>query len=126
MQEKIGPVGTLLIVLVVAGAIAVVGMGMVGPMMGPGMMWGYRGFPGADLGNWGWWAMMGLGWVAMVAFWGAVIVGIGLFVRWLAGQSGEPRREPEREEPLAILQRRYARGEIDGETYERMKRELAA
>jgi putative membrane protein len=64
---------------------------------------------------------MGLGWLMMLAFWGALILGGVLLVRWIAGaqpSQGTP------EEPLAILQRRYAAGEIDEETYRRMRREL--
>jgi putative membrane protein len=60
----------------------------------------------------------------MLAFWGAIIVGIVLFVRWIAGQGADNAGSRATEEPLMILQRRYAAGEIDQETYERMRSEL--
>jgi uncharacterized membrane protein len=45
-----------------------------------------------------------------------------VLVRWLLGHAhaGADRGD---EDPLAILRRRYAAGEIDQATYERMKRE---
>jgi len=36
-----------------------------------------------------------------------------------------PARSPEAQDPLAILRIRYAKGEIDRETFERMKKELS-
>ncbi len=63
--------------------------------------------------------MIGMG-LLVVLFWVAVIALIVLLVHWLVGrrESGPP------ESPLEILKRRYARGEIDRETFERMKRDL--
>ncbi len=110
-----------LVAFVVLGATTMGGM-MGGSMMGPGMMWGYGGQAGAPtIGGWGAAMTMGLGWLMMLAFWGALILGVVLLVRWLAAgvMTGDAR-----EDPLAILQRRYARGEIDDETYRRMRREL--
>ncbi len=64
--------------------------------------------------------MMGPGWIFMILFWGAVVVGLVLAVRWFL-----PRRPGRRREtPLEILERRYAAGEISKEEYERMRREL--
>ena len=63
--------------------------------------------------------MMGFGMLAMVAFWGAIIVGLV----WMVSRS---RTRSETEEAADILRRRYAAGEIDQETYERMRRNLAA
>jgi uncharacterized membrane protein len=98
----------------------IAGMGM----MGPGMMDGYFGTIPANSDGWG--LAMGLGNIAMVAFWAAIIVGTVLLVRALVGtpQIGPARHEMD--EPLAILRRRYAAGEVDEPTYERMKHELAA
>jgi hypothetical protein len=42
-------------------------------MMGPGMMGGYGAPGGAAAGGWMGWAGMGLGWLAMLAFWGALL-----------------------------------------------------
>lgn len=68
----------------------------------------------------------GMGWgggIMMILFWGLVILGVVFLVRIAmnAGR-GSPGRGPE--SPLDILKKRYARGEIDRETYERMKREI--
>ena len=46
----------------------------------------------------------------LLVFWGLVIAGPVLGVRWLAGQG----RGEGRDETLDILRQRYARGEIDG------------
>src|SRR5919109_1168688 len=46
----------------------------------------------------------------MLVFWGLVIAGLVLGVRWLASQG---RGAGGRDEALEILRQRYARGEID-------------
>lgn len=75
--------------------------------------------------GWGWhWGMMLLMWL----FWIALIAGIVLVITWAAQRAG--RRTPagampESEDPQTILKRRYARGEISHEEYERMRRELS-
>ena len=56
----------------------------------------------------------------MLLFWGLVIAGLALGVRWLAGQ-GHPAR---RDEALEILRQRYARGDIDKQEFESRKRDL--
>jgi putative membrane protein len=79
---------------------------------------------------WGW--GMGAGWgfgvfgmVFMLVFWVLIIVGIVLVVRWLVEQ-GRPASVsgPGGESALDILKKRYARGEIGKEEFERMKQEL--
>ncbi|MET8158297.1 SHOCT domain-containing protein [Sphaerisporangium sp. NPDC005289] len=64
------------------------------------------------MGGWGY-ALMTL---AMIAFWGLVIVGVVLLVRSSTGTSQTQRGSafPSAEEMLA---QRYARGEIDAEEY---------
>jgi putative membrane protein len=96
--------------------------GTMGGPMGPGMMWGYGSQAGVPVvGGWGAIAAMGIGWLMMLAFWGALIVGVVLLVRWVVSET--PSRVVH-EDPLAIVQRRYAAGEIDEETYRRMRRDL--
>lgn len=56
----------------------------------------------------------------MLVFWGLVIAGLVLGVRWLAGQA----RGSGRDEALEILRQRYARGEIDKQEFETRKRDL--
>lgn len=76
----------------------------------------------------GWWAM-GLG---MLLFWGVVIGGVALLVRWAVGNRG-PRHEDgpgggghgpvEDRGARRLLDERFARGEIDVEEY-RHRREV--
>ena len=106
-----------LVVLIVAVlAFSVLMGGMMGPgMMGPGMM---------ERGNvpWGWtWGLgMGVGGLAMLAFWGALIVGVVLIARALGGG----RRHRWHASPLDILKRRYAAGEVTREQYEQMRKDV--
>ena len=59
----------------------------------------------------------------MFAFWGALIVGVVLLVRWLAGTNAAPDGAEE-DTALQTLRRRYAAGEISHEEYERMRKAL--
>ena len=59
--------------------------------------------------------------------WILIIVAIALLVPWLRGQGARsrpsgPDRDPNR--ALAILEERYARGEIDHDEFERRRRDL--
>ena len=56
----------------------------------------------------------------MLVFWGLVIAGLVLGVRWLAGQGHADRRD----KALEILRQRYARGEIDKQEFDTRKRDL--
>jgi putative membrane protein len=60
--------------------------------------------------------------LTMLVFWGAVIVGIVLAVRWPAIRGREPGST---DAALDILRQRYARGDIDKEEFEAKKRDLA-
>ena len=72
----------------------------------------------------GWW-MWGAGGLVMMfmmmAFWGLVIAGLVLGIRWLVrqGRDGQPDRA------LEILRERYARGEINKEEFESRRRDLS-
>jgi putative membrane protein len=115
--------GALLLVLLIG---TVLGGTRMGPgMMGPGMMWGY-GAPGAPAaaGSWAWGLTMAFGMLMMLAFWAALIIGAVLLVRWVTGQPRGPRGATGRDQPMEILRRRYAAGEIDQTTYQQMKAEL--
>jgi putative membrane protein len=83
------------------------------------MMWGY--YPGM-----GWWMIVStLLWLLLI---GAAVWAL---LRWVAHQtqpgahyqSGGPADRPS---ALEILRRRFANGEIDGDTFERMRRQLEA
>ncbi len=65
------------------------------------------------------WFGPGFGWLFMILFWVLVIAGVVALIKWLASSS--TRRD---ETPLEILKTRDARGEINKEEYERMRREL--
>jgi putative membrane protein len=82
------------------------------------MMWGY------DMTGMGWWMI-----VSSVFWLGLVGVAVWAFVRWVGRQtlgaassaSGNGAPGPSATE---ILRQRYARGEIDSDTFERMRRQL--
>lgn len=84
-------------------------------MMPGGGMMGWGGFGGYGMGF--------VGWIFMLLFWGLIIVGLVLVVRWLWDQ-GRPGTGGA-DSPLEILKRRYARGEISKEEFDRMKQDLA-
>ena len=84
-------------------------------MMPGGGMMGWDGFGGYGMGF--------VGWIFMLLFWGLIVVGVVLVVRWLWDQ-GRPGTGGA-DSPLEILKRRYARGEISKEEYDRMKQDLA-
>ena len=69
----------------------------------------------------GW--MMGGMWLLPILFWILIIAGVVLIVRWLTARDGQGKASPA-ESPLDILKTRYAKGEIDKETFETMKRDI--
>ncbi len=71
--------------------------------------------------NWGAYGWgMGFGWIFMIIFWVLVILGVVYLVQAKAGKSSEHK-----ETPLDILKKRYAKGEITKEEFERMKDDLS-
>jgi putative membrane protein len=71
---------------------------------------------------WGMWGAWGIGMMfMMLVFWGLVIVGLVLGIRWLVTQGRESRSDA----ALDILRQRYARGEMDREEFEARKRDLS-
>ena len=71
---------------------------------------------------WGMWGAWGFGMMLMMlVFWGLIIVGLVLGIRWLVGQGRESRSDT----AMDILRQRYARGEIDKEEFEARKRDLS-
>lgn len=68
------------------------------------------------------------GWVLMSLFWIALLAVVVWAIARVVPARGEHPRETPRasEEPLAILDRRLARGEIDGETYEQLHEKLTS
>jgi putative membrane protein len=67
------------------------------------------------------WGAWGLGMmVMMLVFWGLVIAGIVLAIRWLATQGERSRTD----RGVDILRERCARGEIDKDEFEAKRRDL--
>jgi putative membrane protein len=79
--------------------------------------------------EWGWgmhpgWWMWGAGgavmMLMMLVFWGLVIAGLVLGIRWLSRQGRDDRGD----RALEILRERYARGEINKEEFDARRRDL--
>ena len=56
----------------------------------------------------------------MLVFWGLVIAGLIVGLRWLVGQG----RAGGRDEAMEILRQRYAKGEIDKQEFDARARDL--
>jgi uncharacterized membrane protein len=99
-------------------------MGMMGgmmSMMGGGLRGSERFMTGSSYSPWG---MMSGNWGAgMLLFWIVVIVGIGLFIAWLARNQNAGSRG---KSALDILGERYAKGEIDQKEFEEKKKDLSS
>lgn len=63
-------------------------------------------------------------WLFMILLWGFAIFGLISAVRWLGTRkhAGEEQGPPAT--PLDILKARYAKGEIEKDEFERMKKDL--
>jgi putative membrane protein len=72
------------------------------------------------------WGMGVGGWIAMTVFWVAVLALVVWGVTRLLPSGRGPDVGARRETPEEILDRRFAVGEIDAETYQRMRTELAS
>ena len=76
-------------------------------------------------GMWGMWSVWGLMMMfLMLVFWGLVIAGLAVGLRWLVSRARDPRRD-RADAALDILRQRYARGEISREEFEAKQRDLA-
>ncbi|MBI3913394.1 MAG: SHOCT domain-containing protein [Chloroflexi bacterium] len=115
MRNVLTVIGVALLVLFIALIIGGAGMGW-GGHMGAGMMGGF-GFGGG--------AML-FGGLLMLVFWALIIGG----VVWLAvtlsrGGQFSLGAGSANQKPLEILQARYAKGEINKDQFEEMKKTLA-
>jgi putative membrane protein len=68
------------------------------------------------------------GWVLMVLFWGTLVALVVWAVARIAPSHKvqAPERSIAADEPLSILDRRLATGEIDAETYDQLRSTLSA
>ena len=71
-------------------------------------------------GDYGW--GMGYGWLVMLFFWGLVIAGIAYLVQAITQRKGHCRTE---ENPIDILKKRFAKGDLSKKEYEEMKDALS-
>jgi putative membrane protein len=73
--------------------------------------------------DYGWGIGMGLGfgWILMILFWVLLILGIVYLVKLIAGSTKRVEKE---ETALDILKKRYAKGEISKEEFERIRDDL--
>ena len=69
---------------------------------------------------WGVWGISMMG--VMLVFWGLVIAGLVIGIRWLVAE----RKPPAGDRALAVLRERYARGDISKEEFETRRRDLEA
>ena len=104
-------------------------MTKIAPMVLTFVAWAIPGLlsaqPRPDGPGWGmhpmWWSTWGFGMmIMMVLFWGLLIVGAIVGIRWFLGQGKEPKSDS----AMEILRQRYARGEIDKEEFETKKKDL--
>jgi putative membrane protein len=71
------------------------------------------------------WGMMGPWmWFFMILFWALVLFGLVWTIRWLADRNKQRGEKRNAESPMDVLKKRYAKGEISQEEFERMKRNL--
>ncbi len=71
--------------------------------------------------DYGWGTGFGFRWIFMILFWVLLILGVVYLIKLIAGGSKKGEKE---ETALDILKKRYAKGEISKEEFERMKDEL--
>ncbi len=104
--------------------VAVVRALMIAAITTPGSAWAQeRGWDGTWPVHpmwwmWGAWGLVML--VMMLVFWGLVIAGIVLAIRWLVGQGARPGSD----RALDFLRERYARGEINKDEFDARRRDL--
>jgi len=94
-----------------------------------GTAWGQPGGHGPGcFGDWmmGGRAVGGMGMIVMFLIWGLFIVGFVLLIKWLLQTTGSRGQGDAgaADKAVGILKARYARGEIDRETFETMKQDV--
>jgi len=81
--------------------------------------------PDAWHGGWGWGHMM-FGSLMMILFFGAIVLAVVFAARWLGGTAHRPEPPSSESRALAILEERFARGEIEKDEFEERKRSLSS
>lgn len=94
---------------------------VAGSVAAPAIAWAQPGWDSGGHPMWGMWGAWGLAMMRMMmVFWGLIIAGLVLTIRWLMS----PRRDAGSDAALDLLRQRYARGEIDREEFLARKRDL--
>lgn len=77
-----------------------------------------------DHNGWGWggWIIM---WIGMLLFWAVLVAFVVWAIRAWSGQRPGTGEGPPRQSALDIARERYARGEINDEEFERIRRGLS-
>jgi putative membrane protein len=80
------------------------------------------------MGRWmmGDWGMGWFGMIFMLLFWGLIIVGLVFLIRWLIQATGDRSNSGVSmgSNAMDILKERYAKGEINRDEFESMKKDL--
>jgi len=77
-----------------------------------------------DMMNNGHGSMMGGMWFFSILFWVLIIAGVIFTVKWFMDRDKGKEAEFNKESALDILNKRYARGEIDREAFEQIKKDI--
>ena len=72
--------------------------------------------------DYGWGMGFGSGWFSMIIFWVLLILGIVYIVKMIAGS---PKKGDKEEAAIDILKKRYAKGEISKEEFDKIKDDIA-
>jgi putative membrane protein len=71
--------------------------------------------------DYGWGIGFGFGWLLMILFWILVILGIICLIKLITGSSKKVEKE---ETAIDILKKRYAKGEVSKEEFEKIRDDL--
>jgi putative membrane protein len=74
--------------------------------------------------DYGMWGTGWFGWILMIIFWVAVIIGVMMLIRYLWSAQKQGPSTPDGTDPMRFLKERYAKGDIDKEEFEERKRIL--
>jgi putative membrane protein len=77
---------------------------------------------GSGMGSWGYVLMT----VSMLLFWGLLITGVVLLVRYVAGERRQPPLPAGGPDPRTVLAERFARGEINEDDYRQRLKVLSS
>jgi len=86
------------------------------------MMYGWGNMMGRGYGSgFGLFGML-FGWVFTILFFGLIVWGIVVFVRWMSEQTRHTAKKED--SAIVILKERYAKGEIDKKEFEEKMKNL--